>query len=167
MLQKKHKTGQIASLRPSGGTRVTLRLPTHHVVSGAGLWTRGPHPRGQRDGRRSGRLQEQHWHGERGRLTGGGSLGRGAALRGRARGLALALLEDVQAFSQTAEGGSRRGFEEQQVLVQAGERPPAGQGVDGMHQVLLLALCLGHDLGTTKPNLEPSGPRSDRIQALT
>lgn len=99
---------------------------------------------------RSGGLQEQPWNGERSRLTGGGSLGCRVALRGRGRGLALALLEDVQTFSQAAEGGSRRGFEEQEVLVQTGQGTSGGEGVNGVDQGLLLALRLGHDLGRRK-----------------
>lgn len=67
--------------------------------------------------------------------------------RRRSLAVALGLLEDVQALSQAAERGGRRGFEQQQVLVQAGEGAPGGQRVDGLDQVLLLALCLGHHLG--------------------
>lgn len=60
--------------------------------------------------------------------------------------LALALLEDVQTLPQAAERGRRGGFEQQQVLVQAGHRSLGGQRVDGVDQVLLLALGLGHHL---------------------
>lgn len=59
---------------------------------------------------------------------------------------ALSLLEDVQALAQAAQCGSRRSFEQEQVLIQTGERPFGGQGVDGLDKVLLLALCLGHNL---------------------
>lgn len=62
--------------------------------------------------------------------------------------MTLGLLEDVQALSQAAECGGRRGFEQQQVLVQTGEGPSGGKRVNGMDQVLLLALCLGHHLET-------------------
>lgn len=60
--------------------------------------------------------------------------------------LAHIMLKDTQAFSQTAECGCRRGFEQEQVLIQGGQRPAARQGLDGIHQILLLALRLGHDL---------------------
>lgn len=50
---------------------------------------------------------------------------RGLGLRWRLV-VALGLLEDVQALSQAAECGSRRGFEQQQVLVQTGERASGG-----------------------------------------
>lgn len=40
--------------------------------------------------------------------------------------VALGLLEDVQALSQAAECGGGRGFEQQQVLVQTGERASGG-----------------------------------------
>lgn len=40
--------------------------------------------------------------------------------------MALGLLEDVQALSQAAECGGRCGFEQQQVLVQTGERASGG-----------------------------------------
>lgn len=71
------------------------------------------------------------------------------ALRGLARRLAVALglLQDVEALAQAAERGGRRGLEQQQVLVQTGQRASGGQGVYGMDQVLLLALGLGHHLG--------------------
>lgn len=72
------------------------------------------------------------------------------ALRGLVPGLrvavALGLLEDVEALAQAAEGGSRRGFEQQQVLVQAGHGAFGGQRIDGLGQALLLALSLGHHL---------------------
>ena len=68
-------------------------------------------------------------------------------LGGLREGLALALLEDVQTLPQAAEGGRRGGLEQQQVLVQAGQGSLGGQRVDGVDQVLLLALCLGHHLG--------------------
>lgn len=61
--------------------------------------------------------------------------------------MALGLLQDVEALSQAAERGGRRGLEQQQVLVQTGQRASGGQGVYGMDQVLLLALGLGHHLG--------------------
>lgn len=122
-------------------SQIHFKSPSQAAESGGGFW----------GGRwRSGGLQEQPWNGEWSRLTGGGSLGCRVALRGRGRGLALALLEDVQTFSQAAEGGSRRGFEEQEVLVQTGQRTSGGEGVDGVDQGLLLALCLGHDLGRRK-----------------
>lgn len=68
---------------------------------------------------------------------------------------ALSPLEDVQALSQAAEGGGRCGFEQEQVLVQAGERAFGGERVNGLNQVLLLAFCLGHHLkrrGTRESN---------------
>lgn len=40
--------------------------------------------------------------------------------------MALALLEDVQALAQAAEGSGRRSFEQQQVLVQTRERASGG-----------------------------------------
>lgn len=64
----------------------------------------------------------------------------------------MAMLEDVQALSQTAERGGRRGFEQQQVLVQTGDGAFGGQGVDGLDQVLLLALGLGHHLKGRRRN---------------
>lgn len=77
--------------------------------------------------------------------------------------MALGLLEDVQAFPQTAEGGSRCGFEQQEVLVQTGQRASGGKGVNGVDQVLLLALCLGHHLGTRNGNVEISLPGFTRF----
>lgn len=89
-----------------------------------------------------------------GRLTRGGSVGSVVALGGvglgRSLAVALGPLEDVQALPQAAEGGGRRGFEQQQVLVQTGERASGGQRVNGLDQVLLLALCLGHHLGDNR-----------------
>lgn len=72
------------------------------------------------------------------------SLG-GLGLR-RRLAVALGVLEDVQTLAQAAERSGRSSFEQQQVLVQAGERAPGGQRVNGLDQVLLLALCLGHHL---------------------
>lgn len=77
--------------------------------------------------------------------------------------MALGLLEDVQAFPQTAEGGSGCGFEQQEVLVQTGQRASGGKGVNGVDQVLLLALCLGHHLGTRNGNVEISLPGFSRF----
>lgn len=141
--KKKSTEKQSNSLQPSGRTRVPVRLLSLEEGSGWVGWGCG-------DRWRSGGLQEQPWNGQRSRLTRGGSLGRRVAVRGRGRGLALALLEDVQTFSQAAEGGSGRGFEEQEVLVQTGQRTSGGEGVDGVDQGLLLALCLGHDLVETE-----------------
>lgn len=132
-------------------------------AAGAGLWRRGLHRQGDRWGSRA--LQEQKGNGARGRLTGGGSLGCGVTLRGRGRSLAVALglLEDVQAFPQTAEGGSGCGFEQQEVLVQTGQGASGGKGVNGVDQVLLLALCLGHHLGTRNGNVEVRLPGFSRF----
>lgn len=141
---------QSDSLQTSDRTRVPVRLLGLEEGSGGGEGT----------GERSGGLQQQPWNGERSRLTGGGSLGCRVALRGRGRGLALALLEDVQTFSQAAEGGSGRGFEEEEVLVQTGQRTSGGEGVDGVDQGLLLALCLGHDLGRRKRHIQAVPPNS-------
>lgn len=129
-------------------------------AAGAGLWRRGLHTQG--DGWGSRALQEQKWKGAHGRLTGGGSLGCRMALQGRGRCLAVALglLEDVQAFPQTAEGGSGCGLEQQEVLVQTGQGASGGKGVNGVDQVLLLALCLRHHLGTRNGNVELSLPGS-------
>ncbi len=69
--------------------------------------------------------------------------------------LAHVVLKDTQAFSQTAECGCRCGFEQEQVLVQGGQRPAAWQRLDGINQVLLLAFCLGHDL-KKQINRQPS-----------
>lgn len=134
-------------------------------AAGAGLWRRGLHRHGGRWGGRA--LREQKWKGARGRLTGGRSLGCRMTLRGRGRCLAVALglLEDVQAFPQTAEGGSRRGFEQQEVLVQTGQRASGGKGVNGVDQVLLLALCLAHHLGTRNGNVEISLPGPHHVYA--
>lgn len=79
-------------------------------------------------GHRSQGLHYQYWNGVWCRLTGGGSLGCMMALRGLGWCLAVALclLEDVQALSQATEGSSRCGFEQQQVLVQAGKRASGG-----------------------------------------
>ena len=57
-----------------------------------------------------------------------------------------ALLEDAQALPQAAEGGGGGGLQQEEVLVQAGEGATGRQGLDGLHQVLLLALGLGHHL---------------------
>lgn len=68
---------------------------------------------------------------------------RGLRVRWR---LALGLLQDVQALSQAAERGGRRGFEQQQVLVETGQGAFGGQRVDGLDKGLLLAFSLGHHL---------------------
>ena len=95
-------------------------------------------------------LQEQSWNGARGQLTRLGSEDGVVGLGGLREGLALALLQDVQTLPQAAECGCRGGLKQQQVLVQAGQGTLGGQRVDGVDQVLLLALCLGHHLGTER-----------------
>ncbi|TNN55074.1 hypothetical protein EYF80_034703 [Liparis tanakae] len=107
------------------GTRATGQLA---LAAGDGRRRRGLERQEGWGRRRARGLQEQHWNGARGGLTGGGSMvgvvALGAVGRRRSPAAALGLLEDVQALAQAAERGGRRGFEQQQVLVQAGEGPP-------------------------------------------
>ena len=56
------------------------------------------------------------------------------------------LLEQAEALAEAAEGGRRGGFQEQQVLVQGGERARTWQRLNGMHEVLLLSFHLAHHL---------------------
>lgn len=142
-----------ANTQVDGGHQARARVTVHRLdfATAAELRRRGLEGQEGR-GRRGGRgLQWRHWNSSRrGRLTRRGPLGRVATLRGvvgRRLAVALGLLEDVQALSQAAERGSRRGFKEQQVLVQAGQRPSGGERVYGMDQVLLLAFSLRHHLG--------------------
>lgn len=83
--------------------------------------------------------------GARGALTGGGAVVTLGRLR-RRRSLALGLLQDVEALAEAAEGSGRCGFEQQQVLVQAGQGAFGGKGVDGLDQAFLLDFGLGHHL---------------------
>lgn len=154
MTQRQHSAAFTANAEVDGGhqagARVTVQLLD--LVTAADLWRRrleGQEGRGRRGARGARGLQWRHWNGSRwGRLTGRGPLGRVTAFRELVcRRLAVALLEDVQALSQAAERGGRRGFEQQQVLVQAGQRPSGGERVYGVDQVLLLAFSLGHHLG--------------------
>lgn len=62
----------------------------------------------------------------------GGVVALGSLGLRRCLAVALGLLEDVQALSQAAERGGRRGFEQQQVLVQTGEGASGGQRVNGL-----------------------------------
>lgn len=62
------------------------------------------------------------------------------------RRLAHTLLEQAEALPKTAEGGGRGSLQEKQVLVQGSERARAWQGLNGMHEVLLLAFHLVHHL---------------------
>lgn len=61
-------------------------------------------------------------------------------------GLAHVMLKDTQTITQTAQRGCRCGLQEEQILVQGRKRPTTGQGLDGVHQVLLLTFSLGHNL---------------------
>lgn len=60
--------------------------------------------------------------------------------------LAHTLLEKGEALPQAAEGGSRGSLQEKQVLVQGSEGARAWQGLNGMHEVLLLTFHLVHHL---------------------
>lgn len=79
-----------------------------------------------------------------------GGLTRGPGPVAGLTGLVQALLEQAQALPKAAEGGSRGSFQEQEVLVQGSEGPGPRQRLDGMHQVLLLSLHLGHHLRNGK-----------------
>lgn len=57
-----------------------------------------------------------------------------------------AVLEQAEALPKAAEGGGRGSFQEQQVLVEGSKGPGAWQGLNGMHQVLLLPFHLVHHL---------------------
>lgn len=110
------------------------------LAAAVGVWKRG----------RGGQRQEGD---ARGTLTGGGTAGV-VGLGGLGLAVGLGLLQDVQALSQAAQGGGRRGFEEQEVLVQAGKGSSRGEGLDGLDQVLLLTLCLAHHLREDRTELK-------------
>lgn len=76
----------------------------------------------------------------KGALTGGSWLVAGWAH------LAHTLLEQGEALPKAAEGGSGGSLQEKQVLVQGSEGAGAWKGLDGVHEVLLLAFHLVHHL---------------------
>lgn len=60
--------------------------------------------------------------------------------------LTYTLLEEREALPEAAEGGGRGSLQQKQVLVQGSEGAGARQGLNGVHEVLLLALHLVHHL---------------------